>query len=155
MKKHILIVLIVALAFFLRIYKISANPSALNWDEVSHGYNAYSILKTGKDEWGKALPIIFRAYGDYKLPVYIYFTTLTEFFFGLNAFAVRLPAVLAGIGTVIFTYLLVKRLFGFGVALLSSLLVAIEPWTFFLSRGAFEANLALFFIVSGVYFFFV
>ncbi|OGM30557.1 hypothetical protein A2630_02180 [Candidatus Woesebacteria bacterium RIFCSPHIGHO2_01_FULL_44_10] len=154
MKKHILIVLIVALAFFLRIYKISANPSALNWDEVSHGYNAYSILKTGKDEWGKPFPIIFRAYGDYKLPVYIYLIAISEFFFGLNEFAVRLPSVLAGTGVVLFTYLLVNELFrSKKTALLAALLMAVEPWSLFLSRVAVEANVALFFIISGVYFF--
>jgi len=37
---------------FLRLYKIDSNPPALNWDEVSHGYNAFSILRTGADEWG-------------------------------------------------------------------------------------------------------
>lgn len=146
--------LILFLAAFLRFFLISSNPPALNWDEVSHGYNAYSILKTGKDEWGVKFPIIFKAYGDFKLPVYIYLTAISEFFFGLNSFSVRLTSVLAGLTTVIFTYLLVKQLFGIEeISLLSALLVAIEPWSLFLSRGAFEANLALFFIVAGIYFF--
>lgn len=152
-QENSLFLLVIVLAAAFRFVVIEANPPSLNWDEVSHGYNAYSILKTGKDEWGKTFPIIFRAYGDYKLPIYIYITAISEFFFGLNTFAVRLPSVLAGIGTVIFTYLLVRKLFNLQVALLSSLLVAIEPWTFFLSRGAFEANLALAFIVIGIYFF--
>ncbi|MEJ2441436.1 MAG: glycosyltransferase family 39 protein [Patescibacteria group bacterium] len=152
-QKNYLFVLILILAAVLRFFWISSNPPALNWDEVSHGYNAYSILKTGKDEWGKTFPLIFRAYGDYKLPVYIYLTSLSESLFGLNAFAVRLPSVLAGIAVVLFTYLLVKKLINKEVAVLTSLLVAVEPWSFFLSRGAFEANLSLAFIVSGVFFF--
>src|SRR5438477_12751586 len=94
--KYIFISLIVLFAFVLRIVNLANVPSSLNWDEVSHGYNAYSILKTGKDEWGFALPTIFRAYGDYKLPVYIYVTAVSEFFFGLNEIAVRLPSVIAG-----------------------------------------------------------
>ncbi len=172
-RQNIGIILIVLLATILRFYKLSDVPPSLNWDEVSHGYNAYSILKTGKDEWGKLLPIIFRAYGDYKLPVYIYLTTLYVGLFGLNAFAVRLPGVLAGVSMVIFTYLLVYELFSCELrvtslkkktntqhttrsrlmALTASFLVAIEPWSFFLSRGAFEANLAQAFVVAGVYFF--
>lgn len=156
---YLLVVIIVASV--LRFANISKIPPSLNWDEVSHGYNAYSILTTGKDEWGVAFPTIFRAYGDYKLPVYIYTVALSEKFFGLNAFAVRLPSVLAGIGTVVFTYFLVLELFrnhddlkrGLRfVAGLSALFVATEPWSLFLSRGAFEANLALFFVVSGIYF---
>ncbi|KKQ51382.1 MAG: hypothetical protein UT40_C0043G0003 [Candidatus Woesebacteria bacterium GW2011_GWA1_39_21b] len=167
LNKNYILVIIVLFAAGLRFVKIAQIPPSLNWDEVSHGYNAYSILKSGRDEWDKSFPIIFKAYGDYKLPVYIYITVISEFLFGLNAFAVRLPSVLAGIGTVIFTYLFVKELFVYRgntltntqndaerVALLSSLLAVVEPWSLFLSRGAFEANIALFFIVAGVYFFF-
>lgn len=145
---------IVILALILRFYNLSSTPPSLNWDETSHGWNAYSILKTGKDEWGVSFPIIFRAFGDYKLPVYIYLTALSELVFGLTPFAVRLPSALAGVGIVIVTYLLVKEIFKKeNLAVLSSFLVAIEPWSLFLSRGAFEANLALLFFVSAVYFF--
>lgn len=152
-QKNYVFVPILLLAVVLRFSWLSYNPPSLNWDEISHGYNAYSILKTGKDEWGQTFPRIFRAYGDYKLPAYIYLTSISEFFFGLNAFAIRLPSVLAGIAIVVFTYLLTKELFDKKIAIISSLLVAIEPWSLFLSRGAFEANLALAFIISGTYFF--
>lgn len=153
LKENTLLILILFFALVLRSAFLSEIPPSLNWDEISHGYNAYSILKTAKDEWGVTLPAIFRAYGDYKLPVYIYLTALSEFFLGLNAIAVRLPSVLAGVATTVFTYLLVKELFEKKVALFSAFLVAIEPWSLFLSRGAFEANLSLPFIVSGIYFF--
>lgn len=150
--KNQVLLLVFLIALGIRLYGILNIPPSLNWDEVSHGYNAYSILKTGKDEWGVSFPAIFRAYGDYKLPVYIYFTAFFEFFFGLTPLAVRLPSLIAGLTTVLFTYLLAGRLFDKRVAILTALLVAIEPWSFFLSRGAFEANLSLAFIVSGVYF---
>lgn len=154
-----LLFLIVVLATILRFAKIDQVPPSLNWDEVSHGFNAYSLLTTGKDEWGVNFPLIFRAYGDYKLPIYIYLTVISEFFFGLTTFAVRLPSVLAGIGTVIFTYLLTKELFkkleirNWKLEIITSLLVAVEPWSLFLSRGAFEANLALFFFIAGMFYF--
>lgn len=109
LKDHKLWILIL-LSFLIRTIYINSFPPALNWDEVSHGYNAYSILNTGKDEWGVNFPTIFRAYGDYKLPVYIYLTTISELLFGLNAFAVRFVSVLAGVGIVIFGYLLGKKL---------------------------------------------
>ena len=163
-RKNYLLAIIVLIAAILRFIAIKDLPPSLNWDEVSHGYNAFSVLKTGKDEWGKTFPLIFQAYGDFKLPVYIYITAVSEFLFGLNAFAVRFPSVLAGIGMVFFTYLLVRELFesrgitlkftqknAESIALISSLFVAVEPWSLFLSRGAFEANLALFFFVSGMY----
>ena len=152
-RKHVVVLGIIWLALVLRLQYTSDFPPSLNWDEVSHGYNAYSILKTGKDEWGVSWPIIFKAYGDFKLPVYIYLTAISEFFLGLSAVAVRLPSIIAGVITVIFTYLLTRRLFNQKIALLATLLVAIEPWSLFLSRGAFEANVALALIVSGVFFF--
>lgn len=145
--------LIVAFGFLVRAVWIGALPPSLNWDEVSLGYNAYSILKTGADEWGKVFPAIFRAYGDYKLPVYIYLTAISELFFGLSVFAVRLPSLLAGTSLIVFTYQLAGKVFkDRKVALFSALLVVIEPWSLFFSRAALEANVAIALIVSGVYF---
>jgi len=154
MKKLIWLFFILLLAFFLRFYQLDQNPPSLNWDEVSHGYNAYSILKTGADEWGFSFPTIFRAYGDYKLPVYIYSSSLSVGLFGLSGFAVRFPSALAGVLAVFFTYLLVKKLFQKeSVALLSAFFLTVSPWHIFLSRPAFEANLASFLVITGIYFF--
>jgi 4-amino-4-deoxy-L-arabinose transferase-like glycosyltransferase len=153
-KKNLFIVFILVLAFILRFAQISYVPPSLNWDEVSHGYNAYSILKTSKDEWGERFPAIFRAYGDYKLPVYIYFVSFFTAFLGPGILAVRLPSILSGTLSVLFAFLLIKELFKKEhLALMAAFLLAIEPWGFFVSRIASEANLSVFFIISGVYFF--
>jgi 4-amino-4-deoxy-L-arabinose transferase-like glycosyltransferase len=163
--KHKILILILLLAAVLRFYGIEHTPPALNWDEASHGYNAYSVLQTGKDEWGERLPTIFRAYGDYKLPVYIYITSLSIWFLGLTEIAIRTPSALAGVLITLYTYLLACELFKSKksqllqsksyrqFALIAALLVAVEPWTLFLSRGAFEANLSQAFIVAGAYYF--
>lgn len=76
MKYKILLVVVVLLAFFLRFYQLGETPVALNIDEVAIGYNAYSILQTGKDEFGKVLPVVFRSYDDFKPPLLIYLTVL-------------------------------------------------------------------------------
>ena len=147
-------------ALGLRLVGLDKNPIALNWDEVSHGYNAYSIWQTGKDEWGQAWPLIFRAYGDYKLPVYIYLLSPLVGLLGLTAWAVRLPSALAGTASVGLTYLTAKQLLAKSpwseekkqlTALLAGLLVAINPWTVFLSRTAVEANLAASFNLLAVW----
>lgn len=39
-------------AFVLRVFMLGHIPWGFQWDEASYAYNAYSILKTGKDEWG-------------------------------------------------------------------------------------------------------
>lgn len=134
-----------SLATFLRMYQLDSLPPSLNWDEVSLGYNAYSILTTGKDEWGQFLPLSFRAFGDYKLPFYIYFDVPFIKILGLNEVAVRLPSALAGIGTVILIFLILKELTkNTYLSLLGMFISAILPWLVTFSRIALEANLALF-----------
>lgn len=148
----VLLGLIVLAAGILRIYKVNVNPPSLSWDEVSIGYNAYSILKTGRDEHGKLLPLdTFIAYGDYKPPLSIYATVPAVALFGLNEFSVRLPSAIAGTLTVLLTFFLGLELFGIlSLALFSSVILAVSPWHVQLSRAGFEANIALFFIVLGV-----
>jgi 4-amino-4-deoxy-L-arabinose transferase-like glycosyltransferase len=156
---YLLLAIIVFLSFFLRVYKITSIPPSLSWDEVSIGYNAYSILKTGKDEHGKFLPLdTFAAYGDYKPPVAIYVTVPFVALLGLNELSVRLPSTLFGSATVFLVYFLVLELFAKdknrkNIALLSSLLLGISPWHLNISRAGFEANIALFFVVLGIYLF--
>lgn len=152
-KAYIILFLILIVAFVFRIYKIGEVPPSLNWDEVSHGYNAYSILKTGKDEWGFKLPLIFRAYGDFKLPLYIYLTTVSEFFLGLNSYSVRFVSVLSGIGLVFLSFLITKQITKEDkYSLFAAFLTAISPWSLFLSRVAVEANLGAFLFALGMFF---
>lgn len=154
-KKNLFLLVTLAFAFFLRTYQINVNPPALNWDEISHGYNAYSILKTGADEWGIKFPLIFRAYGDYKLPLYIYLTVFPVKIFGLTLFSVRLISILSGVGLVLLAYLFTKKITRKeSVSLFAGFLTAVSPWSLFLSRVAVEANLGAFLFALGFYFLF-
>ncbi|KKT76328.1 MAG: hypothetical protein UW69_C0001G0024 [Microgenomates group bacterium GW2011_GWA2_44_7] len=152
-KKRTVIILILILGSLVRLLNLSTLPPSLNWDEVSHGYNAFSILKTGRDEWGMGYPLLFRAYGDYKLPTYIYITAVAEKILGLTPLAVRLTSALAGIGSILILYLIVIKLFpnNWSIAWLSALLLAVSPWSVFISRVALEGNLAYFFCLLGLF----
>lgn len=155
MKNHTLILLgICVVGVLIRFINLSSLPPSLNWDEASHGYNAYSILKTGRDEWGSKYPMIFKAFGDYKLPVYIYLTVISEAIFGLNVFSVRFVSVLAGMIAIPITYLLTIEIFPNrkGLAVFSSAILATLPWHLFISRPALEANLSLTFIAAAILF---
>src|SRR3972149_1603636 len=148
--------LILICIFFLltRLYKISEIPASLYWDEASIGYNAFSIAQTGKDEWGEAFPLHFRAFGEFKLPVYIYSVVPSVLLFGLNEFSVRFPSVLYSLGVVLLSYLLAKRLFNSeAVGLLSSFFMAASPWFFIFSRTGYEATAGLMFYLLGIYLF--
>lgn len=93
--KFILVFLAIFLvALFLRFFRLGSIPTSLTIDEVGNGYNAFSLLKTGKDEWGFKLPPYFRSTGDYDAPVMIYLTVPSVWALGLSEFSVRLPAAL-------------------------------------------------------------
>lgn len=155
MKTKIALFILLLAAFFLRVYKLDQNPPSLYWDEVSLGYNAFSILTTGHDEHGEFLPIArFVAFGDYKPPGYIYAIVPFMAVLGVTELAVRFPSALAGMGMVILTYYLSKTISGKKeIALISAALLAFSPWSLQLSRAAFEAHLAAFFNLAGVYLF--
>lgn len=151
--------LILIIAFFLRFYQLGSNPPSLTWDEVAWGYNAYSLGIDGKDEFGRFLPVDYlESFGDFKPPVYAYLDIIPVKIFGLTEFATRFPSALFGVLTILITYFLVKRIFyksnnanTYGI--LTSFILAISPWHIMLSRAAFEANIATFFIISGVWLF--
>jgi 4-amino-4-deoxy-L-arabinose transferase-like glycosyltransferase len=146
---------IILLAIFLRFYQLNDVPSSLFRDEVSIGYNAFSILTTGKDEHGIFLPLSLQAIGDQKLPVYIYSTIPFVKIFGTKDFVPRLPAALAGVLIVFLTYFLTDILFkNKKLALLSAFFMAISPWGIFSSRIAYEPTLSLLFITFAVVMYF-
>src|SRR3989344_8827227 len=135
---------IIIIAAVLRLWYIGNIPPSPNWDEVALGYNAYSIMLTGRDEYGEYLPIILRSYDDYKPALYAYFVIPFIKILGLEVFAVRLPSALFGILAVLATYFLVKEIFSDRrIAFLSSFLLAISPWHIQFSRIAFESNVGL------------
>jgi 4-amino-4-deoxy-L-arabinose transferase-like glycosyltransferase len=153
-KAKLLLIGILLLAFTLRFHALGEVPLGLNNDETAIGYNAYSILQTGKDEYGVALPLYFKSFGDQKLPVYIYLTSASIKVFGMNEFAVRFPSFFFGSITILTIYYLVLTLSKKeSFALLTSLLLAINPWHIFFSRIGFEVNVAISLMAIGTLFF--
>lgn len=146
---------ILVLAAVLRLWKLGSVPPSLTPDEASLGYSAYSILKTGKDEYGKFLPIVFKSFGDYKPGFYVYLDVPFVATLGLNEVSTRLPSALAGIVIVYLIYLIVKRLFTVHTSLptMAAFVAAINPWLIYFSRGAWEANVSLCLTLAGIYFF--
>lgn len=150
-----LVIIVLTIAGVLRLWNLSSIPPHLTPDEAALGYNAYSILKTGRDEYGQFLPIIFKSFGDYKPGLYVYLTVPFVAVFGLSEFAVRLPSALAGAISVWLIYLVVKSLFTNhkSLATISAFVLAINPWSIYFSRGAWEVNVSLALTLAGIYFF--
>lgn len=152
--KNRLAILVFLIALVVRFWNLTSYPVHLSMDEVAIGYNAYSILETGRDEHGQFLPLAFRSVGDYKPPVNVYLAVPSIALFGLTEFGVRFSTAFLGALTAFLVVFLVEKL---GLsrkgALFSGLVVALSPWHIHFSRASFEAVTALFFLVLGLFLF--
>lgn len=165
-KNNILVIVILVIAAIVRLWAVTSVPPSPSLDEVSIGYNAYSLLHTGKDEYGYFLPILLRAYDDWRPALYVYMVIPFIALFGLNSFAVRLPSIILSLGTIYLSYKVVAVIFGKTlswsnknirsewIAFGTAFLIAISPWNIYLSRLGHEVNIGLFFTVLCVYSFF-
>ncbi len=146
--------IILIIAVLLRFWNINFLPS-LNPDEAALGYNAYSLLETGKDEHGIAWPLHFKSFSDYKPGGYVYLSLPFIKLLGLTPLAVRLPNLILSVLTIYIFYKLILLLFkSEALSLYSSLVLTLSPWHIHFSRGAWESSVAVFFIVLGIYFFY-
>lgn len=140
----------------LRLWWINSLP-ALNADEAAIGYNAYSLLKTGKDEFGTPWPFVFQSFNDYKPGIYFYIVLPFVWMMGLNIWAVRLPAILISVMAVAAMYFVTRKVVGKSfpgreaVALCSALALAIMPWHIHFSRGGWETQVSTAFLLFGTW----
>ncbi len=156
MKRAIIFLSIIFVTgFVLRFLYLGGVPVSLHRDEAFLGYNAYSILKTGRDISGHFLPIHLESF-FFSPAGYSYLSIPFIAVFGLNQFSIRFASALFGSLTILLVFLIVLNLFGenknkYIVALLSSFIFAVSPWHINLSRVAVENTLVLFFLTLGVF----
>ncbi len=136
---------LLVLAAALRLPGLAWAPPAINQDEASNAYDAYSILETGADRWGHRWPILLEAFGrsDHRPALYAYLTVPFIGVLGVEnaTVAVRLPAALCGVLTIACLYVLVRRVCDPRVAFWASLFLILSPWHLQLSRFGHEAAL--------------
>src|SRR3989338_4260655 len=99
LRVSVLLTIVVVLGSFLRLWQLGKNPPGFYSDEALYGYEAYSLLKTGRDQFGNFLPISIAGFGDYRPALYIYSTIPFIAIFGLTEFATRLPSAMFSIFT--------------------------------------------------------
>lgn len=148
-KKNLMITLpFLILGLFFRVYRVGTIPGGIDVDEAAFGYNAYSILKTGRDEWARFLPLdAFTSFGDYKLPLFFYLLIPMIAVFGLSIRVIRLTSVFLGLLNIVFIFWLARILGKFPkkgkksfvlVPALSIILLSISPWHIIMSRKGTE-----------------
>jgi len=151
---RIFLVAIFLLSLTLRFWNLSAYPEAVDEDELAQGYNAFSLLKNGTDEYGNRFPLYFESAGDYKYPLYAYLTTIPVFIFGLNETTTRSTHALAGTLSIIAIYFLAYEILkDRRFALLSAFVLAISPTHIHFSRVAYNTILGALFATISILFF--
>ncbi len=149
-KKHItciILALIIAFGFFLRIYNINNAPPGLYPDEAVNGTDALQANDTGQYQW-------FYPANNGREGLFMNIIALCFKIFGASVLTLKLPAIIFGTLTILGTYLLAKELFGKRVGLISSFLVAVSYWPLHFSRISFRANMLPFILVFSFYFLF-
>ncbi|MDH4066271.1 MAG: 4-amino-4-deoxy-L-arabinose transferase, partial [Acidobacteriota bacterium] len=65
--------MILTVGLFVRLYRLGELPNGLFCDEAANGYDAYSLLETGKSLDGESWPFLFNHHGiDWVEPLYTY-----------------------------------------------------------------------------------
>lgn len=125
------------ISVFLHTYKINALP--LNEDEAAQGYNTYSVLQTGYDEYGR-IPLRYLSFGESKLPLTGMLSAPFITFLGLTDLSVRIPVILLGIVFPLLfygaSYALTKSK---KVASVACVLASTNTWLYTMSRHQHEA----------------
>ncbi|MDD2224588.1 MAG: hypothetical protein PHP97_00285 [Candidatus Shapirobacteria bacterium] len=146
MKKRLIILcLIILFSGIIRLVFLERIPSGINDDELHFVLNAKSIFygfsniegNTNPFQLGEVSSLIFA-------PIIGILPT--------NLFTARLPYVLIGCISIVLIYLITFKITkNFSLAIISTLVAAINPWSIYVSRTSFDAPIAIFFYLLTFY----
>ncbi|MCX6732207.1 MAG: glycosyltransferase family 39 protein [Candidatus Roizmanbacteria bacterium] len=129
------------------------SPPSFNADEAAFGYNAYSLLKTGKDEYGTFLPLRLKSFGDYKMPLYSYLSVPFIAVMGLTETSTRALNAFLSLLFPLAVFLLTRELFKKDLyGLVAAFFCATSLGLHIVARHAHEAYLAAFLTTTTFYF---
>ena len=126
----------------LRVARLDKIPPALAQDEACDGYDAYSILTTGRDHHGNFMPIVMQGFNDYRMPLFQYSLVPLIGVFGLKTAVVRLGAAIWGIVDLVAITIAAGLMLGWPGAAAAALIGALMPWHLEVSRYGIEASAA-------------
>jgi 4-amino-4-deoxy-L-arabinose transferase-like glycosyltransferase len=145
LKRRLLLVSVLLLAFALRLVAIDKLPPGLSHDEAYNGITALQLLD---GEWR-----IFFEINKGIEPLIIYLEALAFYGLGVGPVQMRLVNIFFGMLTVVLVYPFATRLFNRQIALLAMAGLAISFWAIFTSRLSLRATLFPPLLLLTLYFF--
>lgn len=149
-----ILLLILAASLFIRVWQLTTIPTGFHRDEALFGYEAYSILKTGRDQHGRFMPLDFEGFGIADYPLAVYMRVPSIAILGLNLFAMRVGMIPFALLTIYLIYKLTERFFkDRALGLIAATVAAFSSWHFFMSRAGYGIFIyALMLLLIGFYF---
>ena len=141
--ERLLPIAVLSVAAFLRLYDLATIPGGLLTDEAFNGLDALRIIDGDRP--------IFLVENNGREPLFIYLQAISIAFLGQSALSLRVVSAILGIMTVVVSYFLAKRMFGFRVALLATGWLAISLWHVIFSRIAWRTISLPLFVALGIY----
>ncbi len=160
-KELAVFLVIISIAGFFRLYKLSSFPPGLYPDEAMNGNNALQALDEPSSAPAFSGAPLKAVAGGFKIfypenngreGLFINIQALSIKIFGIHSWSLRIVSALFGILTVVGLYLLAREIFEWRIAALSSFLLAISFWHVNFSRIGFRAIMLPFIMVYGFYF---
>lgn len=150
---NIVLILIVILAVFIRVFRFGTVPGGFNQDGLMAAVDAKALADHGTDRFGTVYPVHFTAWGYGQMSVLMSYLMIPFIkTFGLSIITARLPSLLCSLAGLLFLYLFAKKSFGEGEGLVILAFGAICPWQIMQSRWALDCNLFPHFLIAGCYF---
>ena len=144
----LLLTLILAFAFAVRIYNIEKAPSGIYPDEAVNGIDALKTFYSGNYKW-------FYTDNNGREGLFMNLIALSYHIFGVTILGLKFPSIIFGFLTVLGSYLLSKELFRSRRAgLFTAFFVAFSFWSINFSRIAFRAIMLPTILTFSFYFLF-
>lgn len=136
---------LILIAAFFRLWKLGSLFDGFFWDEAYKGLDAIAIREFGERP-------IFLNWNAGREALVAYLVAFLTKIFDYTFFSIRAVEALAGIFTLIFFYLFVKKVLNQKVALLCLFLLAVSKYHILYSRFGIRVNLILLFEMASIYF---
>jgi hypothetical protein len=141
--------IILLISLFSRTYLLNIIPTGMSDDEINFPLVSRSYFLTGKDLTEQWSPLSLRkpprtVNVPYGTTPYIMFSP----YFGsvqFSMFTARIPYAIFGSIFVVILFLIGLKLFSPPIAIIISFIYAINPWSLFFSRTAYESPIGLYF----------